>query len=104
MHPLIEFENEKLAAGNRDYFIAEIQVVLAHRYPEGFAHFDAEAWKTFWKQIYDINPGVSPNLLGQDFKQKERDDQRLQRKIEKDTARVSGTVQRVGTIDELKEK
>lgn len=104
VHPLIEFENEKLAAADRNYFVGEIQVVLADRYPDGFAHFDAEAWKTFWKQIQDINPGVPPNLLGGDFKQKEREDQRLERKIRRDTARVQETIEDVGAIDAIKEK
>lgn len=104
VHPLIEFENEKLPSANRSYSIREVQVVLAERYPEGFASFNEEAWNTFWKQIKDINPGIPPYLLNQDQKQKEREDRILQRKIQKDNARVSRTIQDAGLIDTLKKE
>lgn len=99
-HPLVEFDNEMLAEGGRNYFMQEVQRVLAIRYPEFFSSFSTGAWDIFWKQIFNISPGVM--ALFETEKQKESSDRRLSRRRQRDTHKISTTVERLGTIDTLK--
>ncbi|MDD5291797.1 MAG: hypothetical protein PHY46_01250 [Candidatus Omnitrophica bacterium] len=93
-HPLIKFDNERLLPAQRNYSTQEIQKVLVQRYPEAFTQFDEEKWKIFWKEILGIIDYKLTSLTQDDWvqKQKERSDDRLRRKIQKEDQEISDTV------------
>jgi hypothetical protein len=94
IHPLIRFENEKLAPAKRNYSIKEIQEVLIKRYPEAFSAFGADQWKLFWKEILGI-VDYKLQISGEDEwmqKQRDRADRRLERKVKFDDEKISATV------------
>lgn len=97
MHPLINFQDEKLPAAERNYSILEIQDVLIKRYPEGFSGFAEEHWKMFWKEIFGIIDYKLEIPGGDEWAQKQRDraDRKLYKKLQKDEAEISATIDQV---------
>ena len=97
IHPLIEFENEKLPSAQRNYSIAEIQKVLVKRYPEAFSGFSVEQWKFFWKEIKGISDYKLQFSGGDEWmeKQRARADRKLERQVQQDDDSISATIQDV---------
>ncbi len=97
IHPLINFQNEKLPSAERNYSVMEIQRVLVKRYPEGFSGFSVEQWKLFWKEIKGILD-YKLQISGEDEwmqKQRDRADRKLEKKLGQDDERISSTVKGV---------
>jgi hypothetical protein len=97
VHPLINFNNEKLSPAQRNLSVNEIQDVLIKRYPEVFSQFQAENWKIFWKEIFGIID-YKLQLPSQDEwveKQRDKSDRRLEKKIKIEDQRISQTVDKV---------
>ncbi len=97
IHPLINFNNEKLSPAQRNYSISEIEQVIKKRYPEAFSQFNEENWKIFWKEIFGIMD-YKLQFLGQDEqsqKQKDKSDSKLERKIQIEEQKISGTIRKV---------
>lgn len=97
IHPLINFENKKLPAAERNYSIAEIQKVLLKRFPEGFSGFSIEQWKTFWKEIKGVTDYKMQITGGDEWmeKQRARADRKLEQKVKQDNEQISTTIQGV---------
>lgn len=97
IHPLIDFENEKLPSAQRNYSTAEIQKVLLKRYPEAFSGFSIEQWKLFWKEIQGITDHKMLPTGGDEWMQKQRNksDRRLERKMKQDNEKISATIRGV---------
>lgn len=96
-HPLINFSNEKLPAADRNLSVAEVQDALMKRYPEAFSQFGSDNWRLFWKEIFGITD-YKIQFTGEDEwmqKQKDKQDAKLDRKIQMDRQKVSSTVEKV---------
>jgi len=92
-HPLIGFKNEKIPSAERNFSVDEVQQALVRRYPELFSRFSSENWKIFWKQVFNISPGIQ--ALFEEGKQKDRSDARLEKMINQDNKKISNTVHQV---------
>ena len=97
IHPLIDFENEKLSSAKRNYSVAEVQKVLVKRYPEAFSSFSVEQWKMFWKEIKGISDSKLQISGGDEWMQKQRNraDRKLERKVRQDDEKISWTIESV---------
>jgi hypothetical protein len=77
--------------------VAEVQDALMKRYPEAFSQFGSDNWRLFWKEIFGITD-YKIQFTGEDEwmqKQKDKQDAKLDRKIQMDRQKVSSTVEKV---------
>ena len=101
--PSIDFENEKLPDAQRNLYIQEAQEELGVQYPALFGNFTEENWKEFWQVVFGIKrvsvsetTDTSEDSLST-MTRKAKEDERLERKLKRDTEAIDETVDAVRT-------
>jgi len=101
-HPSIDFNNERLPEAQRNFYIKEAQEELIIQYPAFLNNFTKENWNEFWQVVFGIKkvPDMEMSFDGLDKSarsnsRKAKREERLERKMKKDTENIDETVNEV---------